>query len=125
MPNDGTIDITDAADKLEQTFETGASNFLESEMLILPPPVNLIYAFPPVKFIVDKIIEFLMSKLGKWIEMRAFFMNTAARKASQANDYLSAVNYKLSLPPTVSEEDYRKAEENEMVAFSRFIKFVN
>lgn len=123
--NDGTIDITDAADKLESTFEVGASNFLKSELLTLPPPLNLIFAFPPVKFLTDKIIEFLIGKLGKWIEMRAFFMNTAARKASQSSDYLNAVHYKLNLPPTATEEEYEKAEQNEMVAFSRFIRFTN
>jgi hypothetical protein len=121
MSNDGTIDITDAADKLESSFELGANNLLEYELLLVSP----IFAFPPIKFLTDKIIEWCVGKIGKWVEMQAFFMNTAARKASQASDYISAVNYKLNLPPNATEEEFKKAEQNEMVAFSNFVKFTN
>lgn len=117
-----TIDITDLAEKIRQTtvdFEVG----LAMGYLIAPPPAGLgftfLVAFPPAKAVVEFVVRQLCEFLSKGAYRMAFNFNTAVRKASEAHDYVAAVNRKESLPEGCSDEEYAAAEAEEIAEFHR------
>ena len=71
------------------------------------------------------IVKEILTAVGNAAEMEAFFLNTAVRKASQAQDYVDAVNTKNGLPSTASDADYEAAEQAEMAAFRNFVMVSN
>jgi hypothetical protein len=69
-------------------------------------------------------LSWVLNLISNSAVLEAFFLNTAIRKASQASDYISAVDFKKSLPENVSDDDYEKAELKEIDAFKQFVSIV-
>jgi len=121
-PND-TIDITDLVSNLQTTFVSLAKAFLLGEALAIPG------LGPFLTWIINNffgpILDWVLAKLTAWSVFQSFILNTALRKASEAADYTDSVNYKNSLPPTTSEDDYAHAEAAEAHAFYTFVVLSN
>lgn len=117
------IDITDLVEKARSTFVTWGVNAIFAEIIIQPYCSWL--ALPVFSFITKQILTFVLNFLSNTVVMQAFFTNTAIRKASQAQDYVDAVNAKDSLPPDVSDADYEKAELAEISSFNAFVAVTN
>lgn len=80
----------------------------------------------PIIADVDKaIIRMVLDALSKSIVMQAFFLNTAIRKAAQAQDFVDSVNNLNSLPADTSQEDYKNAEIARSIAFRNFVAVTN
>lgn len=117
------IDITNLAESLRTSFVSWASAYLFTQTIVTPgltwlglPIVNTVFKF---------ILNGILNILTKSAVMEAFFLNTSIRKASQAQDYVDAVTAKNNLPQNVSDEDYEKAEQNEIAAFNSFVVLGN
>lgn len=119
----GTTDITDLVDKMTSTFESWADTFLFE--LIASEPGMAWLRLPLIstiaKFIIDKAVSAIVGS-GMFA---VFVLNTALRKSGQANDYISAINAKNSLPPTATDAEYRRYEQAEMDAFYNFVRISN
>lgn len=76
---------------------------------------------PIIRDIAKKLVEIIIEGLSKRPTQLAFFTNTAIRKASQAADYITAVDQKESLGD-VSDEVYEKAELLEILTFSNLVR---
>lgn len=114
-----SIDITDLVEKMRSTF---VSIETEASFQALASVQGLQWLrLPLISSITKKLIELVISGLSKRAVMMAFFSNTAIRKASQAQDYVNAVNAKESLTD-VSDEVYEKAELAEISAFNDFVR---
>lgn len=80
----------------------------------------------PILADVDKeIIRLVLDSISKSEVMQAFFLNTALRKAAQAQDFIDSVNAKNNLPQNASDDDYEKAERAQMAAFVGFASITN
>ncbi len=112
------IDVTDIVEKARSTFVEWAVLYIFGLEVAIPGMEWV--ALPIVSTIDKEIIRLILTELSKSAVMGAFFLNTAIRKASEAADYVSAVDAKNSLPDDVSDEDYEKAERDEMAAFVLF-----
>lgn len=77
-------------------------------------------ALPVISNIDKEVLRLVLTKLSESVVMEAFLMNTALRKASEAKDYIDAVNLKNSLPEDISDQEYEKYEKFEMDAFVAF-----
>jgi hypothetical protein len=82
-------------------------------------------ALPFVNYIYKSLVGWLLGILSNSTVMMAFFMNTAIKKASQAQDYLDAVNAKNSLPNTVTQAQYKQYEQNEISAFNSLVSLTS
>lgn len=118
-----TIDITDLVEKTRSTFVDWAVLYVYGLEIAIPGMEWV--ALPILREIDQAIIRAVIDALSKSVVMMSFFMNTAIRKASQAKDYVDAVNAKNNLPPTASAEEYKKAEQNEIVLFRNFVMVTN
>jgi len=118
-PPTGTIDITDTANQLADTFATWATNITMTALAVTPYMGWT--AWWGISTIIRAIVHGIMSYLSKTAEMLAFFLNTAIRKASQANDYMTAKTALNNLPPETSNADYEAAERLEMSAFHNLV----
>ena len=114
-----SIDITDLVTNLKKTWIASATQLVFTGAVSVPwlswlglPVISNLF-----KFIIEKIVTAIADAL----EMQAFFLNTALKKAGQAQDYINAVNFKNSLPPTATNEEYKYAEKLEMEAFRDFV----
>lgn len=119
----GVIDITNIAESLRTSFVSWASAYLFAQILTIPGLSWL--RLPLVSTFFKFILNGVLNILTKSAVMEAFFLNTSVRKASQATDYVNAVTLKNNLPQNVSDEDYEKAEQNEMAAFNSFVTLGN
>lgn len=119
----GTIDITNVVTNMQSTFITLGSKYLMSLALAVPGVGPILAWFGNA--LLAPFINWVLTKLTEWTVMQAFFMNTAIRKASQAIDYNDSVKYKLSLPPTATDEEYANAEAAEMHSFYNFVMVTN
>jgi hypothetical protein len=120
-PGSGTIDITNLVETVKTTFINWASKLIVTTASGYFPPL----AWPVISTLFNYFVTKIVTVIANAAEMQAFFMNTAIRKASQAQDYINAVNAKASLPPTASDEEYEKAEQAEMAAFRNFVMVTN
>ena len=112
------VDVTDLVEKARSTWVTWATGYLFGLEAAIP---GMEWVALPVISDIDKaILEAILDALSKSVVMEGFFINTAIRKASQAQDYLSAKNFKDSLPENVSDADFEKAERAEIDAFISF-----
>lgn len=82
-------------------------------------------ALPVISELDKTAIQAILDLISKSVIMEAFFINTTIRKASQAQDYVSAVDAKNSLPPTATKDEYEAAEKAEMSAFRNFVLITN
>jgi hypothetical protein len=119
MDGNGTIDITDLVEKMRQTFVIWAVDYVFEVWAVMPGWQWL--RLPVVHFIVKKLVELTATVISKAAMMQAFFVNTAIRKAAQAQEYLDAMNVKEQLPTTATDDEYEKAERLELAAFDNFV----
>lgn len=122
-PNTGTIDITNVVENLRQSFVNWGVAYVYGLEVAMP---GLEWVALPVISELDKTaIQAILDLISKSVIMEAFFINTTIRKASQAQDYVSAVDAKNSLPPTATKDEYEAAEKAEMSAFRNFVLITN
>ncbi len=121
--NDGTIDITDVVEKARSTFVLMGVTYLKGVILAIPGLQWL--GLPIIRNFFDYAITKILNMISNWGVMSAFFMNTAIRKASQAHDFVDAVNQKNALPEDASDEEYEKLELAQISAFNNFIRITN
>lgn len=118
-----SIDITNLVGSLQETFVTWAVDYVFAEMIVVPGLQWL--ALPIISTVVRVIIKWIANTMSSSLILQAFFLNTSIRKASQAADYIDAVNLKQNLSPGVSDEEYEKAERAEIAAFNNFVRLSN
>lgn len=117
------IDITDLVEKARSTFVIAAKEFIMAQALAIPGLGAFVYWL--IRNFLGPILDWALTSLSNWDVMQAFFMNTALRKASEAGDYVKTVNLKDSLPDTATDEEYERAEQNEISAFNAFVRVTN
>jgi hypothetical protein len=120
-PSTGTIDITNLVEIMKNTFVKLMSDYVVQVAVGAFAPLGWPVLGPVFSFIVGKIV----GAIANAAEMAAFFTNTAIRKASQAADYIDAVNAKNSLPSWTTDAQYEEAEKAEMQAFRNFVLLTN
>ncbi len=69
----------------------------------------------------NRDIEYVLNLLTKSAVMRVFFINTAIKKASQADDYIAAVAATNALPDTATTLEVANAEQAEISAFRALV----
>ena len=117
----GTIDITNTVESIKTTFVTAATAYIYGLEVAAVPEVGL----PIISQLDQAAVKGILNALTGWALLEAFFLNTAIRKASQAQDYVEAITAKNALPPTASQEVYAKAEAAEIAAFRNFVLLGN
>lgn len=115
----GVVDITDLVERLRQSFVSWGTKFVIISAASVPWLAFL--SLPVIRELFEFILTQIIDALSKGLEMEAFFFNTAIRKASQARDFIEAVEAKNALPPTASKEEYESAEKRQMAAFRNFV----
>lgn len=120
----GIIDVTNVVENMRSTFVTWAVSYLVTEASVIPY-LGVVVNMPILRWIFKDGLTFFLNLLTKSEVMLAFFLNTAVRKASQAEDYTKAVAYKISLPPSATDADYAEAEQDEIAAFNSFVVLGN
>ena len=124
MINDtDTVDITEAAKALQSAWITFSTSYVTSAAITVPWLAWL--ALPVINPLFHFMINRIITSLSKAVEMQGFFLNTALRKASQASDFVAAVNAVQSAPIDMDMVNYEKLEQAQMSAFSNFVKFTN
>ncbi len=113
------IDITNIVENMRETFVSWASAYVFAQAVATPGLTWL--NLPIIRTIFKAIINAILNMLTLSAVMGTFFLNTALRKASQAQDYVDALAVKRNLPPTASEAEYEKAEQDEISAFNSFV----
>lgn len=121
--SDGTIDLTDIAEKMKATFVIAGKEFLLAQALAIPGLGP--FAAWAIRNLAASAIEWVLVKLSNWTYMQAFFINTAIRKASQARDYVAAVDAKDALPADATDEEFENAERLELESFDRLVRVSN
>lgn len=119
----GTIDITSTVEAMRQSWVSWAVAFIFAEEVAIPGMEWV--ALPIVADIDKEVLKLILDALSKAAVMEAFFINTAIRKASQAADYVAAIDAKKKLPVNATEEEYKNAEKAEMLAFRNFVMVSN
>lgn len=118
-----TIDITDLVNNARTTFVVWAVDYVFIQISATPA---LAWLNLPV---ISNIARAVVEKIAVWLAnsgvMGAFFLNTIEKKPAQARDYISLVRIKQNLSPDASDEDYAKAEQNEITAFNNFVLLTN
>lgn len=118
MPSN-VIDITDLVEKTRSTFVDWAVLYIFG-LEVAVPGLEWV-SLPVIKEVDQEIIKLILDALTKSAVMGAFFLNTAIRKASQAQDFVDAVNAIEKLPKDVSQDDFEKARRRQMSAFANFV----
>lgn len=119
----GTIDITATVDNLKSTFVTWAVAYIYGLEIAVP---GLEWVATPIISQLDQAaLKAILNMLVGSVVMEAFFLNTAIRKASQAQDYVDAITAKNALPPTATQTEYAHAEAAEILAFRNFVTLGN
>lgn len=119
----GTIDITNVVTKTKEVWIQWAVGLVG--VAARGTPVLSWLNLPVVSQVFDFLLTKIITLIANALVMEAFFLNTAIRKASQAQDFVSAVDAKNALPPTASNEEYENAEKVQMVAFHNFVMVAN
>jgi hypothetical protein len=119
----GTVDVTNLVATLQSTFVNWATAYVVAQTIAIPYLSWI--AMPFVNYIYKSLVGWLLGILSRSTVMMAFFMNTAIKKASQAQDYLDAVNAKNSLPNTVTQAQYKQYEQNEISAFNSLVSLTS
>jgi hypothetical protein len=124
VANADTVDITDLVEKTRSAFVDWAVAYVYGVEVAIPE-LGPIIELPVIKEADQEIIRLVVDSLSKSAIMLAFFTNTVLRKATQADDFVKAVNAKFNLPGDASNDDIQKAEAAQMVAFRNFVVLVN
>jgi hypothetical protein len=115
MSENGIIDLTNVVEKMRSTFVLAAKEYLMGLLMAIPGlgPFAMWFA----RVLGGRFIDWVLGRLSEWSVMQAFFMNTAIRKGTQAASYVKKVDAKEQLPLTATDEEYEKAERDELAAF--------
>lgn len=115
----GVVDITETVEELRQAWVTWAIRYIDGLEAAAP---NLMWLNAPiVDQIEHEILKMILDAISKSVEMQAFFLNTAIRKASQAKDFTAAVREIREKQQTMTEDEFEKAEQRKMAAFRSFV----
>lgn len=115
----GSVDITELVEKIRLAWvDWGVHSAVTAATAI--PGIGW-FGLLLMKTIGESIVRAILDFISRKAEMLAFFVNTAIRKASQAKDFVSAVDAKYSLPKTATKEEFARAEQNQMSAFAQFV----
>jgi hypothetical protein len=112
------IDITDVVEKSRQAFVDWGVDYIFGLGMAVPALRWL--TLPVIRVVTRAIVKIILDEISQSVIMGAFFFNTAIRKASEAGDFVDAVNAKNALPEDVSDEEYKKFERAQMDAFITF-----
>lgn len=119
----GTIDITDTVESLRSAWVDWGVAYVFGLEVAIP---GMEFVALPVIVDVDKfLIHGVLTAISKAEVSLAFFMETAVRKASQAQDLISAVKAKNSMPATSSDVELAAAEQKQMIEFRNFVLVTN
>lgn len=119
----GTIDITNLVDQMKSVWIRWATLTVVTAAKAVPALSWL--SFPVVAQLFEFAVKLAVTAIANGIEMQAFFINTAVRKASQAKDFVDSINTRNALPPTATDKEYQDAEKAQMAAFRNFVMVVN
>lgn len=117
------IDLTDLVEKTRSAFVDWAVGFIFAEEIAIPGMEWV--ALPVISDIDRAIIKAVVDALSKAVVMQAFFLNTAIRKADQAQDFADAANALENLPKDASDATYKAAEAQRALAFRNFVMVTN
>lgn len=119
----GVVDITQLSLALKDTWvliEVAASlagiAAIPGMQWVSLPFVNKIFSY---------ILNWLFSKAAQRLYDFGFFKNSAIRKASQAHQFIDAINTKNSLPANISQEEFKKYERIQMDQFRYLVVLSN
>jgi len=119
MADSGTVDITNLVNAMQSTFTTWGTNTVFAGLIAVPGLSFL--GLPIISSILKAGITWALNYLSNDAILYTFFFNTAIKNASNAADYLTAVNAKNSLPDTATDAEYLEAEQNEMASFKSLV----
>jgi len=118
MPDE--LDLTSVVNALGDTFVRWGGDYLYTQAIATPGLSWL--ALPVVSTVVRWVLDNALRRLSESTQMQAFFLNTAIRKSGEAQDYWNTVLNKIMIPNAASQEEYEKAEQDEMAAFDRLVR---
>ena len=119
MSDTGTVDITSAVGVLQSEFVNWATAAIYGEE-VATPALSWV-ALPVISELDQELIKAVLTALANFEVMQAFFLNTALKKASQAQDFVDTITKLNSLPPTATSEEYASAEKARIAAFTAFV----
>jgi hypothetical protein len=120
----GTVDITKLVLGIQKAWVTyGTKIAVEAAKNI--PYLGPFLRAPVISHFLEYIIGYVMKALAETGEQQAFFLNTAIRKAGQADEFIEATSILDRLPKTASKEEYKNAETKRLVAFRNFVLLSN
>lgn len=119
MAGQDTIDIEDFANQVKKDLVSFFTNLVWANLIIVAPWLTSPILAIPVKYVIELIIEFLATTGG----LAAFVINTKVFTTDQAKDYMEAVSNLLTLPDSVSDEEWEKAEDETNKAFANLVNF--
>ncbi|MFI5342860.1 MAG: hypothetical protein ACHQUC_01430 [Chlamydiales bacterium] len=123
MPGTDTIDITNLIEAMKTSWVAWQEAYIFGLIATIP---GIGWAATPIAAaLIGKLLTWALTKIANSAIQEAFFLATASRKGAQATAYLKAIEYKDSLPPTASDEEYEKAEKQDMEAFSNLVLLSN
>lgn len=114
-----TIDIEDFAEYVKSSFVTYFTELALTELAIVAPWTKLPVLSWLIRQFVNWVVDYLATKGGQV----AFMINTKVFTQDQAKDYMSALEAMHSLPDTVTDEQWEKAENEANHAFRNLINF--
>lgn len=117
-PSD-TVDVTNLVEKMRESFVTWAVDYAFI-METATPGLSWVSA-PIISTLNKALLRYFMNMLTKTTVMSAFFLNTAITKSVQSKDYLAAIQTRMDLPSTCTDEEYANAERNEIEAFRHLV----
>ena len=120
---DGIIDITEFAEALRSTWVMGMQKFITTLLTGIPWLGWL--AAPLIDSVFGWAITWVLNKMSYSALQYSYFINTAHRKSSQADEFIEAVEEMNNLPEIATEEDYARAEQKRIDAFERFVPLTN
>lgn len=123
MNGSGTVDITNVVESLRTAFVDWATTYV-FELVVAVPALTWV-ALPVISSVAKAIIGGVINFLTQSEVMAAFFINSALKNAGQAQDFVDAVNKKQALPPTATDQEYKDAEQAQMLAFHNFVMLSN
>lgn len=123
MSNTDTVDISDVVSKLQSTFVTWATAYVFGVEIAIP---GLEWVALPIISTIDKdLLKEVFILVANAPVMQAFFLNTAIKKASEAQDYIFAIEAKNNLSSSATKEEILNAEKLEMATFRNFVLLTN
>lgn len=118
-----TIDITETVEYMRSSFVLTAQRYIMGLLFTLPGVGPI--AGTLLKILMKPFLGWILDRLSTWAVMEAFFANTIMRKANQAIEYTDAIKFKKSLPPETSNDEYEKAELEEINKFNNLVLLTN